>query len=58
MILKGLEGIQDVQECHLTRWVKGRRKPMHLRVLGTPLAHNNERYALLAMAEVSPKRKR
>jgi len=59
VILKGLDGFQDMEECHLTRLKKGGEECLHLRVLATPLVHNHERYTLLALTVIShEKRKR
>jgi hypothetical protein len=52
VILMGLNGCRDVEECQLTRSVRGREETLHLRGLATPLLHNNERYTLLAIANV------
>ena len=52
VILMGLNGSRDVEECHLTRQVHGQEETLHLRGLATPLLYNNERYALLAIANV------
>jgi hypothetical protein len=53
VILLALDGSREMQECHLTRLVKGKEETLDLRVLATPLVHNNERYTLLAMADIS-----
>jgi len=52
VILMGLNGCRDVEECHLIRKIRGQEETLHLRVLATPLLHNNERYTLLAIADV------
>lgn len=56
VILTGLDGCRDMQECHLTRLTKGRKETLDLRVLATPLVHNTERYTLLAVANISCKK--
>ena len=53
VILSGLKGCREMQECHLTRRVKGREVSLELRVLATPLVHNRERYTFLAVADIS-----
>ena len=53
VILAGLAGARHMQQCRLTRVVKGRQASLELRVLATPLVHDNERYTLLAMATLS-----
>jgi hypothetical protein len=57
VILSGLEGRRDMQECHLTRRVNGRKGVLDLRVLATPLVYDHQRYTLLA-AEPLHQRKR
>lgn len=52
VILSGLAGSRDLQECHLARVVDGRHVVLDLHVLATPLLHNQERYTLLTVAEV------
>lgn len=52
VILLGLDGARDVEECRLTRLVNGREETLDLRVLATPLVHNQERYTLLAVANI------
>ena len=53
VILSGLKGCRDMQECHLTRRVHGRKASLDLRVLATPLVHNKERYTFLAVTDIS-----
>lgn len=52
VILAGLAGHRHMQECHLTCLVNGREASLELRVLATPLVHDNERYTLLAVEKV------
>jgi hypothetical protein len=52
VILAGLAGHRHMQECHLTCLVNGRRAELELRVLATPLVHDNEHYTLLALQKV------
>ncbi len=54
VILKGLDGLRAVEECDLTRWIKGGEEHLHLHVLATPLAHDHERYTLLTVAKIKP----
>jgi len=53
VILAGLAGTRHMQECRLTRRISGREACMELRVLATPLVCENERYTLLAVANIS-----
>lgn len=53
VILAGLAGTRHMQECRLTRRISGREAFMELRVLATPLVCDNERYTLLAVANIS-----
>jgi hypothetical protein len=53
VILAGLAGTRHMEECHLARLVNGREASLELRVLATPLVHDNERYTLLAVADIS-----
>ncbi len=53
VILAGLAGYRHVQECHLTRRSNGQEVSLDLRVLATPLMHEEERYTLLAVEKVS-----
>jgi hypothetical protein len=41
------------QECRLTRRIDGRETSLELRVLATPLICDNERFTLLAVANIS-----
>ena len=52
VILSGLKGCRDIEECHLTRQIKGRKSSLELRVLATPLVHNKERYTFLAVTNL------
>jgi len=52
VILMGLDGCRNMQECHLTRRINGQEETLHLRALVTPLLHNRERYTLLAVASI------
>jgi hypothetical protein len=49
VILSGLDGRRDMQECRLTRVIQGREASLELLVLATPLLQDNERYALLTI---------
>ena len=51
VILAGLQGSRQMEECHLTRKRRNREEVLHLRVLATPLLHNGERFTLLAVAK-------
>jgi len=53
VILSGLDGYRDMQECRLTRVIRGREASLELRALATPLVQDNERYTLLALARIS-----
>jgi hypothetical protein len=53
VILAGLAGHRHMQECRLTRRIDGRDASLDLRVLATPLLLNNERFTLLAVANIS-----
>ena len=53
VILSGLKGCRAMEECHLTRFSDGKEESLHLQVLATPLVHNNERYTLLTVANLS-----
>jgi hypothetical protein len=57
VILSGLEGRRDMQECRLTRVVRGREASLELRVLATPLVQDREHYTLLAVEKISPGRR-
>jgi hypothetical protein len=57
VILTGLEGRRDMQECRLTRVVHGREAALELRVLATPLVQDHEHYTLLAVENISPGRR-
>jgi hypothetical protein len=52
-ILAGLSDRRDLQECHLTRWVRGRQAALDLLVLATPLLCQNERFVLVSVADIS-----
>jgi hypothetical protein len=54
VILSGLEGRRDMQECRLTRVVQGREASLELRVLATPLVQDHQHYTLLAVEKISP----
>lgn len=56
VILMGLEGCRAMEECHLTRLINGKEETLDLRVLATPLVYNDERYTLLAVANISPEK--
>ncbi len=53
VILAGLAGHRHIQECHLTCLSNGREVSLELRVLATPLVHEEECYTLLAVEKVS-----
>ncbi|MCX6923886.1 MAG: hypothetical protein NT154_11870 [Verrucomicrobia bacterium] len=53
VILSGLEGHRDMQECRLTRVIRGREAFLELIVLATPLAKDKERYTLLTVARIT-----
>jgi len=53
VILAGLAGCRQMQECRLTRLNGGREETLRLRVLGTPLVHNGERFTLLAISNIA-----
>ncbi len=53
VILKGLDGLRAVEECHLTRCIKGSEERLDLQVLATPLVQDHERYTLLTVAKVT-----
>ena len=57
VILSGLAGHREMQECRLTRVVNGRGACLDLRVLATPLVQDHERYTLLAVEKISPRRR-
>jgi hypothetical protein len=52
VILSGLKGCRQMEECHLTRRIKGRETSLELRVLATPLVHKRQRYTFLAVADI------
>lgn len=52
-ILSGLAGTRDIEECRVVCLRKGRETVLHLQVLATPLLHNDERYTLLTVADIS-----
>ena len=53
VILAGLAGSRCMQECNLTRVAEGRQETLQLLVLGTPLVHNQERFTLLAISNIT-----
>ena len=57
VILSGLEGRRDMQECRLTRVVQGRKGSLGLRVLATPLVQDHERFTLLAVAKIEHRKR-
>jgi hypothetical protein len=57
VILSGLDGRCDMQVCHITRRVKGRKGRLDLRVLSTPVVHDQQRFTLLAAEAVDRRRK-
>ena len=57
VILSGLEGRRDMQECRLTRVVQGRKGSLGLRVLATPLVQDHERFTLLAVAKIAHRKR-
>ena len=57
VILSGLQGRRDMQECRLTRVVQGREACLEVRVLATPLMQDNERYTLLAVEKIRSRKR-
>ena len=57
VILSGLQGCRDMEECHLTRLTQGREESLDLRVLATPFEHDGQRYTLLALEGLPPKQR-
>lgn len=57
VILKGLDGFRDMQECRLTRRVKGEEGSLHLQAMATPVVHNKEPFTLLAITRLEDKKK-
>jgi len=57
VILRGLDGCRDMQECHMTRLIHGRQEVLHLRILATPLVHGEARYTLLAIMDISEQKR-
>ncbi len=53
VIMIGLDGCRAMEECHMTRLINGREETLNLRMLATPLMHNNEQYTLLAVTNIS-----
>ena len=53
VILSGLNGRRETQECRLTRIIRGRESFLELRVLATPLIQDRQRYTLLAVEKIS-----
>lgn len=53
VIMMGLDGCRAMEECRLTRLVNGKEETLNLRMLATPLKHNDEQYTLLAVANVN-----
>jgi hypothetical protein len=51
VILSGLDGRRDMQECRLTRVIQGREAALELLVLATPLLQDNERFTLLTVSK-------
>ena len=51
VILTGLQGEREVQECRLTRKLQGRETALELLVVGAPLLENNERFTLLTVTK-------
>ena len=52
VILAGLNGSREMEECHVTRCGPEGEETLHLRALATPLLHNKEQYTLLAMVKM------
>lgn len=52
VILKGLAGARDMEECRITRRVRGREATLVLQIVATPLVQNGDAYTLLTMASV------
>ena len=57
VILSGLGGRRDMQECRLTRVIRGREAFLELRVLATPLVQDHQRYTLLAVEKIGRRRR-
>ena len=57
-ILSSLDGRRDLQECHLTRVINCREEALDLLVLATPLSHENERYSVFSVADISHEKRR
>ncbi len=53
VILSGLAGTRAIEECRVVCLRKDRETVLHLQVLATPLLHNEERYTLLTVADIS-----
>ena len=53
VILSGLRGHRDLQECRLTRVIEEREASLDLRVLAAPLVQDHQRYTFLAVAKIS-----
>jgi hypothetical protein len=53
VILSGLKGYRAVEECRLTRCRDGKEESLNLHMLATPMVHNNERYTLLTVANMT-----
>jgi signal transduction histidine kinase len=57
-ILTGLAGNRDLQECRMIRVVNCQAEALDLMVLATPLAHENESYLVLSVADISHEKRR
>jgi hypothetical protein len=53
VILRGLAGHRQIQECQLSRVVEGREEELYLRVLATPLVYGREKFTLLTISTLS-----
>jgi len=53
VILSGLNGLRAMEECRLKRFSHGKLESLHLEVLATPMAHEDESFTLLTVADIS-----
>lgn len=51
--LQGLDGHRELEKCRLIRAVNGRGQNLNLRILASPIIHENGRYTLLTVAVIS-----
>lgn len=57
-ILRSLAGERDLRECRLTRVIRCQEESLDLLVLATPFELNNERFAILSVADISHEKRR